>query len=82
MTPMSPALTEMVARPRVTEMRQTATRRSHGTRWPESHGARRTPTPPAATRWAGPARSRRAIGWLLISVGLRLALPRPGAWSP
>jgi hypothetical protein len=71
---MNPGLTEMMAKDRITELRAGATRRS----------SRSGPPPPTT---AGPVSSRssprvrpvnaqRAIGWFLVSVGLRLAMPR------
>ena len=79
MIPMNPAMVEMVAQARVVEMRQAAARRSPGARRLEADRARRTRTPAEKTISMRPAAPRRAIGWFLISVGLRLALPRPNA---
>jgi hypothetical protein len=74
---LNPALTEMMANDRITELRQAAARR------PPATGHRvpaETAAPPAPSRSGRPARlanSQRAVGWFLVSVGLRLALPRP-----
>ena len=79
MTPMNPAMVEMVARARVVEMRQAAAKRSPSGRRLHADGARRTRRPAARSVSIRPAAPRRAVGWFLISVGLRLALPRPNA---
>lgn len=79
MTPMSPAMMEMVAQARVTEMRQAAAKRSPGARRPVAKSARRNRAPAEKTMSIRLGAPRRAIGWYLISVGLRLALPRPNA---
>jgi hypothetical protein len=78
MTPMNPAMVEMVARARVAEMRLAAAGRSRAPWWRDT-GHSRQLRPPAARRTVSirPATPRRAIGWFLVSVGLRLALPRP-----
>jgi hypothetical protein len=79
MTPMNPAMMEMVARARVVEMREAAAKRSRGPRRLDADRARRTRVPAQRTVSIRPVAPRRAIGWFLISVGLRLALPRPNA---
>jgi hypothetical protein len=78
---LNPALAEMMASDRIMELQRAATKRS----------LRARPSVPAET--AGPqalsrsvrhdhlANSQRAIGWFLVSVGLRLALPRTRAGS-
>jgi hypothetical protein len=74
---MNPTLMEMVAQARVTEMRQAGSARC-GRAWEGAGGmpaegrARAVPARPAA---------RRAIGWFLVRLGLRLALSRPFAAS-
>jgi hypothetical protein len=71
---MNPAMMEVMAQTRMTGMRQAAADRSRRTWQPVTGGGTcpsRAPTGP--TR---PAEARRAVGWFLISVGLRLALPR------
>jgi hypothetical protein len=70
-----------VAQTRITDLRREAAMRSL------SHRAtvgRRGGTHRAWTRHTGATRTieaRRAIGWFLVSVGLRLALHRPGSAS-
>jgi hypothetical protein len=73
---MNPALTEMVAKDRITELRVAAAKRSH-------RAGRSVPTDTAprhassrSTRHVHLANPQRAIGWFLVSVGLRLALAR------
>jgi hypothetical protein len=77
MTPMNPAMVEMVARARVGEMRQVAAKRSSGVRELNTVHARRVRLPTGRTRSIRPAAPRRAIGYFLINLGLRLALPMP-----
>jgi hypothetical protein len=67
----NPALTEMVAHTRMADMRRTAHRRSDGT----LTGMR------SRRALGGAASPRRSVGWFLVSVGLRLALPHPRAAS-
>jgi hypothetical protein len=83
MTPMNPAMVEMVARARVSEMRHTAARRSHGgPRHDAGHIGRAAKTRVSAvrTRSIRPQAPRRAIGYFLINLGLRLVLPLPTEW--
>jgi hypothetical protein len=78
---LNPALAEMVANDRITELRAAAAKRSSSAR--ASAGAE-TGAPHASSRsnrHAHLANSQRAIGWFLVSVGLRLALPRTRAGS-
>ncbi len=71
---MNPGLMEMLAKDRTTELNAAAANRA-------SRSAVRTgiDTRPAPSR-SGPrlrrANLQRAIGWFLVSVGLRLAMPR------
>lgn len=73
---MNPTLAEMMANDRITELRRAAARRSS------------CAGPSVATEIAAPrasyrsvrhehlVNSQRAVGWFLVSVGLRLAVPR------
>jgi hypothetical protein len=78
---MNPALMEMIAKIRDTEMRRTAATR-HSSGWGHSD-AIPAETRASAARMAthGPAAARRTIGWFLVRVGLHLALAQPGAVS-
>jgi hypothetical protein len=74
----NPTVVEMSAQARMTEMRQAATKHSTGHR---GFTARKTATPPSSASRTASVRvgePRRAIGWFLVNVGLRLALPRAG----
>jgi hypothetical protein len=72
---LNPALAEMAARDRIAEMHQAATKRSFGSE--ETKAA----TAQLSIRRARRANPQRAVGWFLVSVGLRLALPRSRAGS-
>jgi hypothetical protein len=78
---MNPVVAEMVAHTRMADMQRAAAA-------PSALSRRRTAVGPASTRRpraqagaAGPEAARRAIGWFLVGVGLRLALPRTRAAS-
>lgn len=76
----NPALLEMAAQDRTNEMRRARTRRladmrAHAGGPAGAHG------PVSAHRVHGRANPQRAIGWFLVSVGLRLALPPARAGS-
>lgn len=78
---LNPALVEMQARDRISEMRRVGATRSSGTRPCPTVGvtmARAFARPIADARRSEP---RRALGWFLVSVGLRLAVPRPRSGS-
>ena len=62
---LNPALTEMVASDRIRELQAAAAKRSSPVR-PPARSIRPVPV----------ANPQRALGWFLVSVGLRLALPR------
>jgi hypothetical protein len=71
---LNPALLEMAARDRIAEMHRAAAKRPGGARCDRAdtgwcHTAPISRHPRLANR-------QRAIGWFLISVGLRLAVPR------
>ena len=73
---LNPALAEMMASDRITELQGAAAKRSLSAR---ASVCAETATPQASTRSTRRARlanSQRAVGWFLVSVGLRLALPR------
>jgi hypothetical protein len=65
-------LTEMAAQSRMSDMRRAAAARSYGARRPVTRSTSGNEPGPAGH----PAAARRAIGWFLVSVGLRLAVPR------
>jgi hypothetical protein len=73
---LNPALAEMMASDRITELQGAAAKRSLSAR---ASVRAETAAPQASsrsTRRARLANSQRAVGWFLVSVGLRLALPR------
>ena len=79
---LNPALVEMQARDRISEMRRVGATRSSGmSSYPTVGNTRAT----RAFVWSLPAarrtEPRRALGWFLVSVGLRLAVPRPRGGS-
>jgi hypothetical protein len=77
---MNPAMMERVAQARMAEMRRVVTPRSGGTGRPAMASA--APGPGWREAGAGhPVAVRRAIGWFLVRVGLRLALSRPHSAS-
>jgi hypothetical protein len=76
-----PALTEMAARDRIRDMQRAGTKRSFGIRSYVAVDTTMSQIAPLSVRGTRLARPRRAIGWFLVSVGLRLALPRPRASS-
>jgi hypothetical protein len=73
---LNPALAEMMAKDRITELRRTAAERRSCTdpSVPSESAAPRASS--QSSRHARLANAQRAIGWFLVSVGLRLALPR------
>ena len=73
-----PAMAEMAARARTAEIQQTAAGRSLGS---EAYIAPEGTVAALSTRRGGRANPQRAVGWFLVSVGLRLAMPRPRAGS-
>jgi hypothetical protein len=74
---MNPALTEMVAHTRMADMRQAAVTRSDAPRRAATACPARTSSSPVWRATGSPAAARRAIGWFLVGVGLRLAVSRP-----
>lgn len=71
---MNPGLTEMMAQDRITELRAGAAQRSSHSRARLATTAR--PTPSRSSPRVHPVNPQQAIGWFLVSVGLRLAMPR------
>jgi hypothetical protein len=78
---LNPAFVEMAARDRIADMQRVSTTRSFGARSYLAADTTTSQTPPAGIRHARCADLQRAIGWFLVSVGLRLALPRARAGS-
>jgi hypothetical protein len=81
---MNPALMEMVAQAKSSERRSAAATRSARLWGAASAGASASDEIQAWTLRSGTDRSiaaRRTIGWFLVRLGLRLALPRPGTAS-
>lgn len=78
---LNPALVEMAARDRIAEMQRASTKRSLGTGPHLAADTTISQTPLVPVRHARRADLQRAIGWFLVSVGLRLALPRIRAGS-
>jgi hypothetical protein len=72
----NPTLTQMVAQTRMTDMQRAAARASDGTRLRSSRSAVGTLPLPSQTGESCPTAARRSIGWFLVGVGLRLAVPR------
>ena len=78
---LNPALAEMAARDRNAELLRAAPKRSLDSRGYRATEERETPTARPSVRRARRANPQRAVGWFLVSVGLRLALPRTQAAS-
>jgi hypothetical protein len=74
---MNPTMMTMVARDRVAGMQQAAAK-PVGPGWLGDAQVQPVRTPRGRTLSIHRAAPRRAIGWFLISLGLHLALPRPG----
>ena len=73
---LNPALAEMMAKDRITELRRTAAERRSCTDPSAPPETAVVQASSRSSRHARLANSQRAIGWFLVSVGLRLALPR------
>jgi hypothetical protein len=73
---LNPALAEMAATERIAALRAAAAKRSSRPRRsiPTETTARHAPR--RSGRFGHLADAQRAIGWFLISLGLRLAVPR------
>jgi hypothetical protein len=74
-------LIEMMARDRIAELQRSAAKRRCGARCYDDADGTKSDTALAPIERYRRARPRRAIGWFLVSVGLRLALPRARARS-
>ena len=73
---LNPSLAEMVATDRIRELQRGAARRSLRVRSSVPTETAASHPSSGSLRHAHLANSQRAIGWFLVSVGLRLALPR------
>jgi hypothetical protein len=73
---LNPALAEMVATDRITELQRAAAKRSLCARSSVHTETVARQASSRSVRHAHLANSQRAIGWFLVSVGLRLAVPR------
>jgi hypothetical protein len=71
---MNPGLVELMAQDRTTELRTAAANRSLRCSAPTEIAARATSS--RSNRHVRLGNPQRAIGWFLVSVGLRLAMPR------
>jgi hypothetical protein len=78
---LNPALTAMMVGDRIAELQRADAKRSTRSRSSVPVAVRSSPRPPVSVRPARLANRQQAIGWFLVSVGLRLALPRAGAGS-
>lgn len=78
---LNPTMIEMLAQDRITDLRRGAANRSCVARSNVALVTVGSQTLPGPSRQAHLANPRRAIGWFLVSVGLRLALARtpPGS---
>jgi hypothetical protein len=79
---LNPAVAEMMASDRIVELQAAAAKRSLGAR---ASVRAETAAPQALSRSVRRdhlANPQRAIGWFLVSVGLRLALSRTPTGSP
>jgi hypothetical protein len=76
---MHPALLDLAARDRISELRRAGAERSIVAHSDTAADANRPRTSPAAIRDVGGRRPRQALGRFLVRVGLRLAGPRSGA---
>jgi hypothetical protein len=77
---MNPALTEMMAQTRMADMRRAAPTRLTSRRVASANPAGANLLPELRLT-ARPAAARRAIGWFLVGVGLRLAVSQPRSAS-
>jgi hypothetical protein len=73
---LNPALLEMAARDRTAELQRAGRQRSLGARSNHAADSARPHTARRSMRHARGAQPQQAIGWFLVSVGLRLALSR------
>jgi len=73
---LNPLWAEIAVRDRIAELRRASAKRSPGERAYLDTDTSRSVAPRWSTRRARQAHPQRAIGWFLVSVGLRLALPK------
>jgi hypothetical protein len=73
---LNPALLELAGRDRISEMQRASAERSLGARSRHASDTASSRRPPFSTRHPRLANPQRAIGWFLVSAGLRLVLPR------
>jgi hypothetical protein len=78
---MNPTLIEMMARDRIAELQRSGAKRPGGARCYTVADRTKSHTAVAPIRRYRQASPRRAMGWFLVRVGLRLALPRARARS-
>jgi hypothetical protein len=78
---LNPALAAMMTGERIAELQRADTRRSTRPRSSGPVAVTSSSRPPVSVRPPRLANRQQAIGWFLVSVGLRLALPRAGAGS-
>jgi hypothetical protein len=74
---MNPALTEMVAHTRMADMQRAAVSRSVLSQRGVIVRRVAKSASPLPRSVARPTAARRAVGWFLVGVGLRLAVARP-----
>lgn len=73
---MNPALTEMVAKDRITELHAAAAKRAARNRPSLATEIVARPASSHSSRRFRLTNPQQAIGWFLVSLGLRLAVPR------
>jgi hypothetical protein len=78
---LNPVLAELAARDRIAELRRASAKRSLGAQSRLDADLSGSERPLVSIRDARRSRPQRALGWFLVSVGLRLALPRTRAGS-
>lgn len=78
---LNPALAEMAAHDRIRELRRAGAKRSSGAESRVTTGATRSRRPGWSIQDAHRIHPGQAIGWSLVSIGLRLALPRARSGS-
>jgi len=78
---MNPGLMGRMAQSRAADLQRAAAQRPGGTRRPVTHRAAGIRPAPGPTNRVRPSAVRGAIGWSLVAVGLRLAVPRARSGS-
>jgi hypothetical protein len=79
---LNPTIAEMAARDRHAEMHRAAAKRPYGLRGRPATERRAAPAARRSLLRARRSNPQRAVGWFLVSLGLRLALPRSRAGAP